>query len=196
MTDDGAAVRTSVKRVLTDGEFTAVYAHRAVPGTDHGVATVDIYRVVEHAVAGHWGVTRPVRVTAGRGQFEDIGRRTATDQATRAANRDLVRRMHRLLFVEHRVDEAIDACFDPACYRQHAPGADDGTDFIREGFGARFRAHPLATSELLHLIADDDLVLMHSRSRLGRDHPLRAVCDIFRVENGQINEHWDVNQNL
>lgn len=184
----------SVKAVLADGDLVAVYAHRPVPGTDLGVAVVDIYRVADRAVSARWTVTRAVRGSVD--EFDGVDRRTPTDPATRSANRELVDRMQRVLFIEHRVDEALDAYFGPDRYRQHAPGAADGVAFIREGFRQRFREHPRATSRLLHLIAEDDLVLTHRRSRLGPDHPLRAVCDIYRIEDGRIVEHWDVTEHL
>jgi len=193
---DGVSI---VKRALADGDLVGVHSHRrGTSAGDPGSAVIDILRFERGRVAERWTLQRRVRPTGPgeRDEFEgaDASRDGEHDETGRAANRELVLRMQRMLFEEHRVDEAIDRCFDAARYAQHAPGAPDGVEFIRAGFKRRFREHPQAASCLQHVIADGDLVLIHRRSRLAPDAPLRLVCDIFRLEDGRIVEHWDVTQ--
>ncbi len=44
------------------------------------------------------------------------------------------------------------------------------------------------------MLADGDLVMAHVHVIFEPGSPGLAVVDIFRIENGQIAEHWDVAQ--
>lgn len=72
---------------------------------------------------------------------------------------------------------------------QHNPGAANG----RAGVLAFLKILPAPlTYDVTRVIADGDLVVVHSRLQLfGRQN---AAFDVFRVANGQIVEHWDVLQ--
>lgn len=48
--------------------------------------------------------------------------------------------------------------------------------------------------ELKRAIAEDDLVVIHSHCKESATDIGAALVDIFRVENGLIVEHWDVEQ--
>ena len=73
-------------------------------------------------------------------------------------------------------------------YKQHNPTAEDG----REGF-IRFteRFFPLRPHmEIVHLIGDGDLVAVFFRCTV--DGGVNKVCDIYRLQDGKLAEHWDV----
>lgn len=195
---DACGGRLRIARTFEDGDLVATYGRMLAAESDHpDAAIVDIVRTHAGAILSHWRVTRPLPDVhaAGRGPFEGLAYRGVSD-SQRRRNRDVVERMQRLLFQEHRVEEAIDECFDADHYIQHAPGAPDGVAFLREGFRRRFDENPGARSRLLHILADGDLVLTHRRSRLSPGSPVRAVCDIFRLRRDRIVEHWDVTQVL
>lgn len=189
-------LRVEVRRTLADDDLVAVHSHQRSPG-EPGYGVIDIVRIDADAAAERWTLRRAVRPAepGERDEFEGIDAPTGEqDEAGRERNRRLVHEMQALLFEQHRVEEALDRFFDPHHYLQHAPGAPDGIDFVRVGFIRRFSEHPRASSALQHLIADGDLVLIHRRTRLAPDAPLRLVCDIFRLRGDRIVEHWDVTQ--
>jgi predicted SnoaL-like aldol condensation-catalyzing enzyme len=79
-------------------------------------------------------------------------------------------------------------------YIQHNPHAPDGADALR-GFINYFRgANPNLRISIARAIAEDDLVLLHSRGVLEPGGKEQAVVDIFRIQDGKIVEHWDVIQ--
>ena len=111
------------------------------------------------------------------------------------ANKTVVREFYDLAFNKQKPDEAV-AKYVGRTYRQHNPSAGDGTapfvEFVR-GFA---RAFPSLRFEFKRLVAEGDLVVVHSHlARQPGDRGM-AVMDIFRLENGKVVEHWDVLQDV
>jgi predicted SnoaL-like aldol condensation-catalyzing enzyme len=108
-------------------------------------------------------------------------------------NKELVVHFYDELFTHGNV-EVIDKYIGDE-YIQHNPWAPNGPEALR-GFITGFKArYPDLRHEVVRVIAEDDLVLLHSRAELepGKE---QAVVDIFRVQDGKIVEHWDVIQDV
>jgi predicted SnoaL-like aldol condensation-catalyzing enzyme len=80
-------------------------------------------------------------------------------------------------------------------YVQHNPAAPDGAEafsaFVR-GLAQQF---PELHLEIKHLVAEGDLVAVHSHVTLAPEERGNAVVDLFRLDrDGKIVEHWDVVQ--
>ncbi|MCC3313997.1 nuclear transport factor 2 family protein [Nocardia africana] len=77
-------------------------------------------------------------------------------------------------------------------HNQHGnpSGRDDFIEFITTA--------PVAGAdlELVRVIAENDYVVLHYRMSPAGDEPDIAIVDIWRLENGQIVEHWDVVQSV
>ena len=73
-------------------------------------------------------------------------------------------------------------------YRQHNPTVEDGrAGFVR--FCERFfRLHP--RMEIVRMIAEGDFVVVFFKCTV--DGGVNKVCDIYRLEDGMLAEHWDV----
>ncbi|MFJ6198171.1 nuclear transport factor 2 family protein [Micromonospora sp. NPDC092111] len=76
---------------------------------------------------------------------------------------------------------------------QHSPDAPSGrTAYLEHLAEAPFAG---GTSSIKHLLADGDYVAVHHQMTLpGGDEEGLAVVDLWRLENGKIVEHWDVEQ--
>jgi predicted SnoaL-like aldol condensation-catalyzing enzyme len=110
-----------------------------------------------------------------------------------AANKQLVLDMANVMFVQHKVDQAIAAYFAPG-YIQHNPMVQTGAEPFRVFFKSFYAANPQATVEIKRALADGDLVALHYKAKFTPNERGYAVVDIFRIENGKIAEHWDVVQ--
>ena len=88
-------------------------------------------------------------------------------------------------------------------YIQHNPLVPQGREGFQEFFEAWFRASPDFNYELQQIVSEDDKVWAygiysgtHAGAWLGIPATGKAyrfaAVDIFRVENGQLAEHWDV----
>lgn len=79
-------------------------------------------------------------------------------------------------------------------YIQHNPGLPDGKEALLNAVKVWFKDAPKEKVDFQHVAADGDLVFLHVKSKSGPK--LRAIVDIFRIENGKIVEHWDVIQEV
>ena len=111
------------------------------------------------------------------------------------ANKKNVLEYTELAFNQRKPEEAV-AKYQGRYYRQHNPGAKDGAEaFI--GFVKWFaQTYPSFRIDSKRVIAEGDLVVMHSHLVRAPGERGTAVVDIFRLENGKIVEHWDVVQEI
>lgn len=110
-----------------------------------------------------------------------------------AANKQLVMAAFDLLFVQHKVDQAVDTYFDPR-YIQHNPMAATGAEPMRTFFKGFYAGNPAASVKVDHVLADGDLVAVHYLTKVKPEDRGFMAVDIFRVAGGKIVEHWDVVQ--
>lgn len=109
--------------------------------------------------------------------------------------RDIVTAFNDMAFVQHKPRQAVLKYMSPAIV-DHDPDVTDG----REGVIAHLEkldwSGPGPQSEVRAIAADGPLVFVQHRLVRAPGTPPIAAVDIFRVENGQIVEHWDVMQSL
>ncbi|MFM5953438.1 MAG: nuclear transport factor 2 family protein [Novosphingobium sp.] len=96
-------------------------------------------------------------------------------------------------YVERDVRGAFETWVDPG-YIQHNPMAATGRDAAIAFLEPFFKANPAGRVEIKRIIADGDLVAVHSWSRLSESDRGMAVVDILRVKGCKVVEHWDVLQ--
>ena len=96
-------------------------------------------------------------------------------------------------YLEKRVRAAFETWVEPG-YIQHNPLAATGRDAAIAFLEPFFRGHPDAVYSIKRVIADGNLVAVHSHARFAPGERGLAVVDILRVEHCRIAEHWDVAQ--
>ena len=96
-------------------------------------------------------------------------------------------------YLEKRVREAFETWVDPG-YIQHNPLAATGRDAAIAFLEPFFQGHPDAVYSIKRILADGNLVAVHSHAKFTADDRGLAVVDILRVEHCKIAEHWDVAQ--
>ncbi|KVC39409.1 polyketide cyclase [Burkholderia pseudomultivorans] len=79
-------------------------------------------------------------------------------------------------------------------YVQHNPNAADGRDGFRKFVAFLRDKYPQSHSEIRRSFVDGDYVILHVHAVREPGTRGSAIVDIFRLENGRIVEHWDVNQ--
>lgn len=110
-------------------------------------------------------------------------------------NKKIVVDFYNGVFQKHEVKAYSDRYIGNQ-YIQHNPYVPNGKAPFVNYFTQYFKENPTAKSTIKRAIADGDLVWLHVHSRQNSKDLGTAVVDIFRVENGKIIEHWDVQQEV
>ena len=111
----------------------------------------------------------------------------------RLTPKEVVTRFMTRFYVDKKVREAFETWVDPG-YVQHNPMAATGRDAAINFLEPFFAQHPDIHYSIARVIADGNLVAVHSHGKFSPDDRGVAVVDILRVEGCKVMEHWDVVQ--
>ena len=119
---------------------------------------------------------------------------------TERANVELVAEFVRLIMNEHDYTTARER-FGDHPYVQHSRGIPDGIDNLfvyLEGITKRF---PGYSYDVKRITVDDDQVTFRAHATMrnahrGDERKGLNIIDTWRIENGQITDHWDAVQPL
>lgn len=108
-------------------------------------------------------------------------------------NKALVLKAYQALFGDHDFT-ALDRYWGDT-YIQHNPYMADGREGVKQFIDKMgYFNGPKQKIEFLRVIAEGDLVMVHTRQPALPASPETVIVDIFRVERNKIIEHWDVIQ--
>ena len=111
----------------------------------------------------------------------------------RLTPKEVVTQFMTKFYLEKKVREAFETWVEPG-YIQHNPLAKTGRDAAIAFLEPFFQSHPDASYSIKRIIADGNLVAVHSHAKFTADDRGLAVVDILRVDHCKIAEHWDVAQ--
>ena len=107
--------------------------------------------------------------------------------------RQVVTRFMTALYIDKQVRTAFQTWVDPG-YVQHNPLAQTGRQAAIDFLEPFFAQHPDSHYEIKRIIADGNLVAVHSHASFSAGDRGIAVVDILRVAGCKVVEHWDVVQ--
>ena len=107
--------------------------------------------------------------------------------------KEVVTKFMTRFYIDKQVREAFETWADPG-YIQHNPLAKTGRDAAIAFLEPFFQSHPDASYSIKRIIADGNLVAVHSHGKFTADDRGLAIIDILRVDRCKIAEHWDVAQ--
>ena len=107
--------------------------------------------------------------------------------------KEVATRFMTTFYVDKKVREAFETWVIPN-YIQHNPMASNGRDAAIAFLEPFFTKNPDINYSIKRIIADGNLVAVHSHGKFAPNDRGIAVVDILRVENCKVVEHWDVVQ--
>ncbi len=110
-------------------------------------------------------------------------------------NKRVVRDFYMLAFQQRKPEEAM-AKYVHSDYCQHNPRVGNGVAAFIAFARGYILAYPNLRYHLKRIMAEGDLVMLHSQLLREPTDRGMAVVDIFRLEDGKIAEHWDVIQEV
>lgn len=185
---------TYVKRAIAEGDLVLLQSNAiAVPGTA-GQSIIDIFRVANGKIVEHWDNLEDVPATTVNGHdlFSTLSNPQTSDPDPRASTKDsrnLVLNYFSALTRRHDLS-AVNRFVARNLY-QHDPAIADGAAATRKYYADIYRANPQATFTVARVIAEGDLVAIHSHFQKSPSDLGQSVVDIYRVRHHAIVEHWD-----
>jgi predicted SnoaL-like aldol condensation-catalyzing enzyme len=191
--------RNVITHVVAQDDLVLLQSDAGVPGASKGAAIVDVFRVQDGKIAEHWDTIQPVPATtlSGHDMFSTLSRpATATPdpRADTAGNESIVLGYLQRLTGRHDLS-AISRYVSPSLY-QHDPALSDGAAGTEKAYADLFAAHPDYTATVAKVVAEGDLVAVHTHVQDIPGDLGTSVYEIFRVQHGKIVEHWSDSQNV
>ena len=180
--------KANVVRAFEDGNYVFTHTEYDFFGPKIGF---DIFRFEDGLIVEHWDNLIEVQKPNPSGRTQTDGATTIEDTDKTEANKAVVRNFVNDILINGTMDK-LTTYVNPEKYLQHNPAVADGLD----GLGAAlqyFAENGLVMEyEKMHMIlGEGNFVLTVSEGKFGKgDHT--SFYDLFRLENGQIVEHWDV----
>lgn len=200
-----------VNHVIVDADLFAVHRHVFTQSGDRGRVFVDIWRVANGKIVEHWDVIQSVPELAlnanpmwcgqggdyvsARALGNTLAKPTcgAPDVAASRADSLAVVQTYAAMLGRGEAAEAVRRFIAPN-YIQHSPHIENDLAKLTAFLSAELSGSDQKKSVVDHVLAQGNLVLIH-RHVIRPTEPRGTVgLDIFRVEQGQIVEHWDVKQ--
>jgi predicted SnoaL-like aldol condensation-catalyzing enzyme len=113
----------------------------------------------------------------------------------RLTPKEVVTQFMTKFYVDKKVREAFETWVDPG-YIQHNPMAETGRDAAIKFLEPFFAQHSDISYSIKRVIADGNLVAVHSHGKFAPQDRGIAVVDILRVQGCKVMEHWDVVQSV
>lgn len=180
--------KADVVRAFEDGDY--VFTHTVYDFFGPKVA-FDIFRFEDDLIVEHWDNMLPVQPANPSGRTQTDGPTNIEDLDKTKANKKAIEGFITDVIINHENDK-MTTYINPTKYLQHNPSVGDGLD----GFGAAMKSMAenglVMEYDKLHMVlGEGNFVLAVSEGKFGKGEHT-AFYDLFRLENGQIVEHWDV----
>lgn len=184
----------TVQRVIAQGDLVLLQSHAvSVPGTN-GLSIVDIFRVANGRIVEHWDNLQAVPDSSvnGHEQFSTLSPPPIADPDPEASTHHSERVVTRFLrSVTTRTPSCRARSLLAYSLYEHDPNIADGAAALTQHYADILRDNPQATFTIARIIAQGDLVAIHSHFQKSPTDLGQSVVDIFRVRHGKIVEHWD-----
>ncbi|MEM7373010.1 MAG: nuclear transport factor 2 family protein [Bacteroidota bacterium] len=177
-----------VVRAFEDGAYVFTHTEYDFFGPKIGF---DVFRFEDGLIVEHWDNLIEVQAPNPSGRTQTDGETTISDKEKTEANKAVIKGFIEDVLLNGQSDK-ITTYINPAKYLQHNPAVADGL----EGFGAAMQYFAenglvMEYKQLHKVMGEGNFVLAMSEGVFGKGEPT-AFYDLFRLENGQIVEHWDV----
>ncbi len=182
------SAKANTIRVFQDGDF--VFAH-----TDYNFfgpkVGFDIFKFEDGKIVEHWDnlaeITPPN--PSGRTQFDGETQISELDKTDE--NKKIVSNFVSEVLMDGKT-EKLTTYINPQKYIQHNSGVADGLDGLGAALDYFAKNGLVMVYDKVHkVLGEGNFVLTVSEGKFGKGEHV-AFYDLFRLENGQIVEHWDI----
>ncbi|GAB5487492.1 MAG: nuclear transport factor 2 family protein [Parasphingorhabdus sp.] len=184
-----------VVRTIEDGQYIFCHVYQSLNNGEAQWVTADLFDTDDQdRLIEHWDVIQEYVENTASGRSMVDGPTVIEDLHKTEENKAIVKGFADDVLIGGKADKVTDY-ISTEQYDQHNPHVKDGL----AGFGEHLEevmASGKATEyvRVHHLIGQGNFVVTYSHTRMdGDDH---AFFDIFRLKDGKIVEHWDVQEKI
>jgi predicted SnoaL-like aldol condensation-catalyzing enzyme len=195
----------TVKRALADRDLVLVHSHvSATPANEmSGMNRLDIYRLDRGVIVEHWNVRAdaPTSSASGNSAFSDVyrynGPQPVLSRERVETNRLLAKAASEEVFGKQNFG-LLDRLW-AANYIQHNPWVANGRAALQGVI--QWISVPGKSYRVTHSLAERDLAAVCAHTVDPGGNPNNefegtVVCDLYRVVNFELVEHWDIYQQV
>lgn len=183
-----AGTTYDVVRTIVDGDMVLTHGRIRTPGMP-ALVGMDLWKVTDGRIAERWSSSTPQVETTASGRTQTDGATVPDPTADPGESRRIVTDWTRTVLIGGDL-AATPRYLSGRGYAQHNPDVADGIDgftaaiarLAEVGLSFNYRSIDIT-------IADGDFVFTRGAGRLGAEVVLN---DLWRVDDGEIVEHWDV----
>lgn len=180
--------KVQVVRAFEDGDYVFTQSIYDFFGPKIGF---DIFRFEDGLIVEHWDNLTGITPPNPSGRTQTDGTTEVVDLDKTEANREVVAGFVKDVLIGGKFN-LLTHYINPKLYLQHNSGIADGLDGLSAGLKYLAENGLVMRIEKTHLVlAEGNFVLTVSEGVFGANEP-SSFYDLFRVEAGQIVEHWDV----
>ena len=179
--------KANVVRAFEDGNYVFTHTEYDFFGPKVGF---DVFRFENGLIVEHWDNLLEIQQPNPSGHTQLDGSGVLADLDKTEANKQVVRELLENVFMKGEMDK-IATYINPANYIQHNPNVPDGLDGLGKAMKMMAEQGLYMEYHTIHqVLGQGNFVLTISEGKFGQQST--AYYDLFRLENGQIVEHWDV----
>ncbi len=184
--------KADVIRAFEDGDYVVTHTNYDFFGPKVGF---DVFRFENGLIVEHWDNLAPITPPNPSGRTQLDGERGLTDLDKTAINKQVVEQFANEVLLAGKMDN-LATLVNPQKYLQHNSQVADGLDGLAAALKYFADNGLVMQYDKVHkVLGKGNFVLLISEGKFGTgDHV--AYYDLFRLENRQIVEHWDVIQNI
>ena len=184
-----------VVRAIEDGPYVFCHIFQSLNNGEVKWVTADLFDTDEQdRIVEHWDVIAAFDGVNPAGRTMVDGPTEVEDLHLTAANKATVQAFFNDILMGGQADQITDY-ISPAQYDQHAPEMEDCLQGLMKHFQKLQATGDVAKYHKLHrLIGQGNFVVAFSHLQRGESH--FAVFDIFRLKDGKLVEHWDVQEKI
>ena len=182
--------RATIHRAFADDNYVVVHTEYDFFGPKVGF---DVFRFEDGLIVEHWDNLADITPPNPSGSTQFDGATQITDLDRTDANKQIVEGFVTDVLKDGQTDK-LTTYINPNKYIQHNSGVADGLDGLGEALHSFAENGLVMEYDAVHyILGQGNFVLTMSEGRFGKGEHV-AFYDLFRVEDNQIVEHWDVIQ--
>jgi predicted SnoaL-like aldol condensation-catalyzing enzyme len=182
------SAKANTVRAFEDGDFVFTHTEYNFFGPKVGF---DVFRFEDGKIVEHWDNLAEITPPNPSDRTQLDGETQLTDINKTEANKKIVTGFVNDVLKNGKV-EMLTTYINPNKYLQHNSGVADGLDGLGNALDYFAKNGLVMVYDKVHkILGEGNFVLTMSEGKFGKGEHV-AFYDLFRLQNGQIVEHWDI----